>query len=154
MKFRFRLERLMRIRKIEEDVAQRDYAEALGRHDGEVAKLNSMYASLDETMGSRSSSIQGGGAVAARLTSMDFFLEGQEHRIEAQRRVIRGLKEIVEQKHQILIEKVKAHKAIEKLKERKKEDFKKQEGLRARRLQDEVSAVRFTKRNQSGGMNE
>lgn len=144
----------MRIRKIEEDVAQRDYSEALGRHDAEVAALNAMYFALDQTMDSRSVSIRTGGTVGPSLVQMDAFLQGQEHRIEAQRKVIRGLKEIVEQKHQILIEKVKAHKAIEKLKERQKEEFKKAQIQHERRVQDETASIRYQKRNESGGLNE
>ena len=123
MKFTFRLERLKRLRKTEEEIAQRDYSEALGRYEDQARLLESMYSDLDKTRESRATSIKQGGAISSELVSMDFYLIGQEAKIAGQRQILRGLKEILEQKHEILVEKVKAHKSLEKLKEKKKREF-------------------------------
>lgn len=143
MKFKFKLNTLMKQRKIEQDIAQRDYAEAseiLRKHMGHIKEL---YAQYDSTL-AESEAIQAkGGSCMPQLAQLNDFLSGQKIKIQKAREKARELMSIEEAKLEILIEKVKAHKILEKLKEKQQEAFRKAKNKKISKDVDDLSTIRY-----------
>lgn len=125
MKFKFRLETVMRQRKAEQDIAQREYAEAQLNVRDQLARIEKMYTDIDEARMMSDQINSKGGACAEHLASIEEFIAGQKLKIEIARKRARELMAVEEEKHEVLVEKVQALKILEKLKERKKDEFKK-----------------------------
>lgn len=126
MKFRFRLQKVLEHRKRLEDEAKRKYFEAVGRTQEAKAKLESMYRAIDKSrVRAHQIQTQGGGHSAIlALQDTDVFIRGQNVRIENQRRVIRELKQVEEMEQEKLIEAAKERQALEKLREKKLQEFR------------------------------
>lgn len=122
MKFRFRLEVLARQRKAEKDIAQREYAEAQKAVRDQLALIEKMYGEIDEARLMSDQVQVGGGACAERLQSINNFISGHKIRIANSRQKARELMAVEEEKHEILIEKMQAHKILENLKSKKKQE--------------------------------
>jgi flagellar protein FliJ len=129
MKFRFRLQKVLEHRKRLEDEAKRKYFEAVARTQSEKDKLASMYKAIDDSR-LRAHQMQatgGGHEVILALQGTDLFIRGQNIRIENQRKVVRDCKQVEEAEQEHLIAAAKERQALEKLREKKLQEFK--EGL-------------------------
>jgi flagellar export protein FliJ len=125
MKFKFRLEVLRRQRKAELDVAQREYAQAQKNVRDQMILIDRLYKEIDD---SRIYAVQlnlKGGRCSEELRTVDEFVTGQKVKINLARQKARELMSIEEEMHEVLVEKDRALKVLEKLKEKQKEDHKK-----------------------------
>ncbi len=143
MKFKFRLEVLKRQRKAEQDIAQRDYANAQLAVREQMALIESMYKKIDEARVEADRLQARGGSCAKALQGVDFFISGQKKLIEVARHKARSLMAIEEEKHEILVSKVQDHKILEKLKEKKKIEFKKQKRKLENKEIDDIVTMSF-----------
>jgi flagellar export protein FliJ len=143
MKFKFRLETLMRHRKVLQDEAQRDYLIAQKNVQDQMARIKEMYSELDSAR-LRAEQIQlQGGNCSAELMHIDDYIQGQKTRIHLARQKARELMQIAEEKHEVLTEKSKDHKMLEKLKEQKKLEFKKMKNKMAQAEVDDMAIMRY-----------
>jgi len=143
MKFTFRLETLMRHRKVLRDEAQREYLIAQSYLQDQMTRIKEMYAELDlARLRAEQIQIQGGNC-SAQLMHLDDYIQGQKVRIHAARQKARELMQIAEEKHEVLTEKLKDHKMLEKLKEQKKLEYKKMKNKIAQAEIDDMSIMRF-----------
>jgi flagellar FliJ protein len=124
-KFKFAFEKLLAHKRTLEDVARREFLEAQGQVDGANRELNQMYQVIDESRArSQALGADGGALAIVALSQIDEFINLQKIRIERQRSVIRELMFVAEQKQQALIDAAKERKTLEKLREKRLEDFK------------------------------
>lgn len=119
-KFKFRLETLMMKRKSDQDIAQREYAEAQRNLSDQLAQIQFFYSEVDSARIDIENCQAEGGSQHAHLQMLEEFIEGQKIRIQFARQKARELMQIAEEKHEILTEKMRDFKILEKLKEKQK----------------------------------
>jgi flagellar export protein FliJ len=147
MKFNFRLKTLMKQRKVEQDVAQREYSEAQHNVTLQLTKIRSLYDESDFTRFKKQEAQKNGTVTSTDLNHMEEFIEGTKVRIKLAREEARELMAIAEEKHEILAEKAKDHKVMEKLQEKRLSEFKKAKNKRMHRQLDDLMIMRNHKKD-------
>lgn len=147
MKFKFPFDTLQKVRKIEEGEAQRIFMEARGRLDACLAKIQAMYDSIDETR-LAISRLQFGEDhnKLEEIKSREDFIRGQDIRIKHERQNARALMREVEEKQEILIERARDRKVIERLREKRQADFKKDVKVQEQKQLDDMVSARVKRR--------
>lgn len=149
MKFRFRLEKVLTHRRRVEDEAKRAYFEAKAKTEAALTELEGLYRQIDDAR-ARGHELMTGGAqdipprfAAPILQHTDLFIGGQKIRIETQRKKIRDLKGEEERLQDLLAEAARERKAMEKLREKHREEFVAEQDRREREEADDLSVMRF-----------
>jgi len=142
MRFHFRLDTLLRSRKVERDNAQRAYSDAQNAVQVQLTLIKQMYEEIDRARLVAEQHEASGKAVAGPLVQIDEFIEGQKIRIKRAREKARELMVIAEEKHEILIKKMQEHKVLERLKEKKQIEFKKEQNKRLNAKIDDIVTMR------------
>ena len=145
MKFEFSFEKLLDHKKTLEDIARRNWAEKRRELDAGLKKLEDMFGQIDESRQRALALGTSGGATGPALVQIDEFINGQKIRIERHRASLRELMAEVERLHELLVEAAKERKTLEKLKERRLEEFKKLQKKREAKEIDELVTTRFGK---------
>lgn len=143
MKFRFSLEKLLSHRKNLEDLAKKDLMDAQFRLNEEMEKLENFYKDIDRTRDYVHSLEGKGGAQAESLAQSHLFIKGTGWRIESQRKVVSQHQQIVEEKQEILRQATIECKMIERLKEKRFEDFKLEQKKKEQKFVDDMTTARF-----------
>lgn len=110
-------------RKSIENLAKKDYLEELRILNEEKAKLDKMYQDLDQSRLQAHLYESRGGTTAESLKHIHEFSIGQNVRIERQKNKIREQTGLVEDKLEILKKASQEYKMIEKLKEKRFDEF-------------------------------
>jgi flagellar FliJ protein len=143
MKFKFPLQKVLEHRKVIEDIAQKDFQEALSAKVKEERLLEIMLEKMHEAYNEaflRQHSKSG--STSDRLQQIHDFILGQKVRIERQKAKIQECDKLVEAYREILREKAVEYKIIERLRERKKEEFTQEEARNEQKEMDEISVLR------------
>lgn len=138
MKFTFRLQKLMEVRKLEVDMAQRVFQEAKARELQEESKLVKMKNELSLAGEERYELQKTGGAVSESLRAIETYIWGQKIRINGQEKILAGLQKISEDKRLVLVETMKNLKTLEKLREKRFNEFRKEVQKRELKQLDEL----------------
>ncbi len=140
MAFEFKFESLLKYRKRLEEAAQRDFIAARRELDEALAMIQQMYSSIEEARAYiHSCQGQGQAGDIFRILSSEQFITGQKVKIDIERARARELMMRVEEKQELLLAAAREFKKIEKLKERHKSEFKKeQRRLEIKRVDDLV----------------
>lgn len=124
-KFRFQLEKLLEYREQVEERARKDYLTA--KNSLENMKKNFMKQTEDLMASYKmSNELKDRGSKTSILTSIDDYTVGQREKIKSYQVEIRRQKQIVEEKLNLLYKARKSKRAIEILKEKKYNEFRKQ----------------------------
>ncbi len=142
MKFKFPFNTLMKAKKVQRDEAERDYRLMMAKAEEQRAKLIKMRADITDARAEMQSVRENGGKLTAALVSIEDFMVGQKIRIQNQYKMLKGLEEITEQKRLVLVEAAKELKSLEKLKEKRYNEFKLQVRKQELRNIDEISVMR------------
>jgi len=121
MAFRFSMESVLKHRKREEEMAHRDVVEAQNNLEACLQGIEKMYAQIDATREAISQS-ERSGDLQWVLTS-EVFIEAQKIRIHRERLHARELIRVLEEKQDVLLERLHDRKIIEKLKERRRIEY-------------------------------
>ena len=124
MKFTFAFEKLLKHKHTLEDMAHRDWATAQRAVDEALKQIESYFVQIEEARTRNSRLELGGQASGPQLAQTDEFIKGQKLRIEFARVKARQLMTVAEEKHEALIEAAKERKTLERLRERRLEDYK------------------------------
>jgi flagellar FliJ protein len=143
MKFDFPFESLLHHKKQSEGVARRSHMEAQAKVDSAKQRLKNLYEAIDEARSRVASIERNGGMRAPELSLIDDFINGQKLLIVKQREEIRELSFEAERTLEILVEAAKETKTLEKLKERKFEEFKLLRKRKELKAVDELVVTRF-----------
>lgn len=151
MKFNFRMQKVLEHRKVQENLAKTDFQVAQGRLNEEVEKLQNM---IDQKKKARIKSfeLETGSDVPSPLRNgileeSSRFQKLQDVRIEKQREIIAEWEKEVESKREILKTKAIEYKIIEKVKDKKKQQFVDEANKKEQNENDEISILRFASRN-------
>jgi flagellar FliJ protein len=142
-KFRFKLEKVLQHRKVLEDMAQRDLEEAVAQLislENQVQKYHESITTARET--AYQIQTQGGNPGPA-LSQIDSFIKGQEVRIERENIKIKEQQSLVENLREILRQKAIDYKILEELREKKKQEFVKEQNRLEQKENDEMNSMRF-----------
>ena len=143
MKFKFSYQQLLEYRKRLEELAQRDYLLSRKNVDDSESELEAMYQQIDDSRKRAQSLEAKGGKQAPSLVLIDDFINNHKIRIELQRKKIRELHQIAEEKQQVLVIAAKEYKILEKLKERRLLEHKEILKKREMKSVDELVTTRF-----------
>lgn len=146
MKFKFSLERLHRHRKIEEDIAQKEFKDAEYKVMEARRHCEELETQKTEAFLERERICVVGGPVQGPAISIESFLFGINIKIKKQLEIIRGLELILEEKRLHLVEALRSRKTLDKLKERKKRSFDQAKKQKELRTADDAGIMRFKKR--------
>lgn len=125
MAFKFGLESVLKHRKRQEDVAQREFMQAQADVDLVLGRLEKMYQRLDEVRAEISSKETAGGSAAiANICELELFLRGHKVRIETVRLEARELLAVVETKQEALIHAATEKKVLVKLREKRLSEYR------------------------------
>lgn len=141
--FRFNLENVLKVRKTAENLAQRDFQLAQAALQEEYDRLQRMVDEKAEAFQQRHRLETGGGPAGAGLGQIQDFLGGQEILIQRQRAKIQEFETQVERLREILRERAIETKMIEKLKEKRREEYLQERDRREVKEADDQSMMRF-----------
>jgi flagellar FliJ protein len=145
-KFSFSLDKVLRHRHIQADLAQKDFIDAQNNLNDEIAKLENMKDLKEAALEQRRQTVQQSQSWSATVEQINTYLAGQDVRIRNQTERLTEFENIVESRRQILQEALTAAKIIEKLREKKKEEFMKEVANYEQQEMDELSVMRFAGR--------
>jgi flagellar FliJ protein len=145
MRFRFPYEKLLAHKKTLEELARKEYLIARALVEDAERELKDMYDVVTNSRQRVSRLELEGGTQGPSLMQIHEFITGQKVRIERQREKIRALLAEAERKHGALIEAAREHKTLEKLKERRFEEFKQLLKKQDLKVIDEIVTTRFKK---------
>lgn len=142
MKFKFPLQSVVRHRQIKEDLAERDFMEAQAALNAEISKLEKMQQDRHDAYIRMGALQQLGGAQGPALAQISEFKKGQDIRIGRQQMKVQEAQNLVEEKREILRQAALEYKIIDKLRDKKFEEYK-ADRLRAEQKEmDEQSVLR------------
>ena len=128
----------MKHKQVERDLAFRDFSEARRAHDEGREKLRRLYEEIVEARQFEATTVQAGGKGGESLKWSSFFIDGQSHKIELQKKLNRQLVQEMERRQEALVERARELKTFEKLKDKMKERFKKEERKKDIKSIDEI----------------
>ena len=141
--FKFAFEKVLAHRRMLEQEAQRVLNEALSILNRETRVLEEMRQKRHEAFESRFQRQVQGGTAGEALSQVHEYLKGQDLRIEGQVKRIQEFEKQVEELRSVLRQRAVDTKIIERLKERKQEEFRiEQNKLEQKRL-DDMTMTRF-----------
>lgn len=124
MAFRFSMESILKHRKRQEELAQKEVADAQSNLEACLRTIEDMYRQIDETRDSISRNERSGQADVHWIVTSEAFIEAQKIRIHKERMHARELIRVLEDKQEALVERLHERKIIEKLKERREQEYK------------------------------
>ncbi|MBL7556306.1 MAG: flagellar export protein FliJ [Bdellovibrionaceae bacterium] len=151
MKFNFRMQKVLEHRKVQENLAKTDFQVAQSRLNEEVEKLQNM---IDQKKKARVKSFELETGVDVPNSLRNGILEEssrfqklQDVRIGKQREIIAEWEKEVESKREVLKTKAIEYKILEKVKDKKKQQFIDEANKKEQNENDEISILRFASRN-------
>ena len=143
MKFRFPLQKVMQHRQTVEDLAERDFQEAMAELNGEIRNLEEMKNQVHMAHVRCFERQTEGGQAAPALSQVYDFLKGQDVRIERQRLKVQEIEKRVEELREILRQRAIDYKIIEELKEKQFKEYKIERRKREQKNTDDINLMRF-----------
>ncbi len=132
----------MEHRKVLEDIAQRDFQDALSELNKQKKLLETMKTQLTEAYERSFYAQHSKSGSTSEQKQIHEFIIGQKVRIEVQKAKIQYCDKLVEDKREILREKAVDYKIIERLRDRKKEEHEQEGRKREQKEMDEISILR------------
>ena len=144
MRFRFRLETLLKHREALKDEAQRVWMEAQNNLNQCLEEIKEMYRQMDHSRQTIATSEKSGVRnQPAVFVSANEFMSGQKVRIERKRQEARELMTVAEQRREEMIAATQNHEVLKKLKDRKKQEFLKKKKVMEAKQIDDLVTMRF-----------
>ena len=145
MKFKFSLEKVLRHRNLQVDLARRDYLEAQNNLNSAVNARDEMIAVRENNKTYRSELVAKNGNWQDQVQQINTYLIGQDLRIAKQNESLKLLEKEVEPYREILRKALTEAKMMERLKDKKKEEFVKTYNENERKELDEISTLRHAR---------
>ena len=143
MGFKFRLESLLKLRKRKEESAQIEYILARKAVDNSSDKINKMYSEIDHSRIEIFNHQNSNGQHKEMILHLESYIEGLKTKIELERNVLRQLIMEAEEKQFLLSEASKEFKILDKLKEKKLNQYKEEILKKESSEIDELVVLRF-----------
>lgn len=145
MKFKFSLEKVLRHRNLQVDLARRDFLEAQNNLNAAINVRDEMIAARENNKAYRSELVAKNGNWQDQVQQINTYLIGQDLRIAKQNESLKILEKEVESYREILRKALTEAKMMERLKDKKKEEFVKTYNENERKELDEISTLRHAR---------
>lgn len=145
MKFKFSLEKVLKYRHTQLDLARRDFLQAQDKLDQAISVRDQMIVDKETALKDRSQLIQKENNWQFKVEQMNVFLSGQDLRIVRQNESLKLIEKEVESYREILMKALSEAKMIERLKEKKKEEFIKNFNEKEQKELDEIATARYVR---------
>lgn len=149
MKFKFRLETVLKHRKTLRDLAQKDLGQAEFVLQEHFNFIDSLYKKIDDSRQQSSGENKKPSMNLFFLNNTENYILSIQGKIKVARNQSRELIRIVEEKRDALVEKAKEFKAIELLKEKQFKEFQLELNKKEQKEQDDLIQMRFKKEKAS-----
>lgn len=143
-KFVFPYESLLKVRQIHEDLAQKEYTDALAEQRKSEKELYDMEEAIRSARQSRFLMQNQSGILDSNIQYIESFIEGTKLKIKSKQLEVEGLKLISQEKYKVFLEKYRDKKAIEKMKEKHQERYKKEYKKYLEKQTDDINTMRRT----------
>jgi flagellar FliJ protein len=143
MKFKFSLQKVLEHRKILEELAQKDFQDAVHAFQNELNTLNRMEQEATDSHVRASELTKQGGHQGPALVQIFEFQKGQKVLIARQIMKAQEAEKLVEAKREILKQAALDYKIMEKMRENKFEEYKRERLSQEQKEMDEQSILRF-----------
>lgn len=150
-RFRFPFENVLKYRKTQEEVAQRNLQEALAEMNSEIDLLHAYEEQVRLAREDRHRIEIQGGTASGPLTQVHEFLSGQDIRIDRQKKKIAEVEKRVDELREILRLKAIDTKIVKELKVRRKRDFDKVVHKKEIAAADDMNLMRHRIKRGIGG---
>ena len=141
--FEFRLQKVMETTRTREELQKRELAKALGVLHSNEQLLDEMFGRLEEQIGEYTSRRNGGSMKASEMLAYSRYSEKLAADIRRQQLAIEKLAQLVIEHRDKLIDISKDKKVLERLKEKKYEEFRKKLRSMEQKFMDEVSVRNY-----------
>lgn len=145
MKFKFSLEKVLKHRKIQVDLAQRDFLEAQAAYNNALADRDAMIEAKTQNAADRNRIIQAETNWQFKVEQINVFLKGQDVRIALQNKRLLELEKVVESRREILRVALTEARIIESLREKKKAEFIKDFLDKEQKELDDIASTRYAR---------
>ncbi len=142
MKFKFSLEKLLNQRNIQVNLDRRKFLDKHSEFDQETEKLKQLQTLKANVLEERSQKIEHDHRWQGQVEQMNQFLIGHDLRIENQNKRLKELEKEVEVLRQILLKSLTEARMVERLKEKKKDEFLKEALATEQKEIDEIVSTR------------
>lgn len=143
-KFKFKLDKVLRQRRIVADIAQKSFAEAQAQLNTEIDELNAMIDLKNKTLEDRAKAVESTTDWANSVEQANFFLTGQDLRIKKQNQRISETENLVESRREILRQAVSEVKILERLEEKQLKAYMVEVAKTEQAEIDELTVIRFS----------
>lgn len=148
-KFKFSLEKLLRQRHIQVDLAQKDFLEIQKVLNDEIIIRDQMVELKNNSLQQRQSLIQTEGQWQLQVNQLNDFLKGQDLRIARQNERLIKIEKEVEKYREILRNALVEAKMVEGLKEKQKAEFIKDVLKKEQAEVDEIVTMRYNSKEEA-----
>lgn len=145
MKFKFPLQAVLKHRKILENLAQKEFSQVQALLLEEELHLQHLESQLHESFMTAGAASAAGGTLSAKLDQITEFKKLQGVLIINQKKRVQEVQNMVESKREILRAAAVEYKIMERLREKKLEEFKYSMQIEEQKELDELSILRFEK---------
>lgn len=142
MKFKFALEKVLKHKKILEDQAKKDFSEISKRLRDQEQYLENLEQDLKTAYDNKYQIQKMGGNISAYLEFFHNYYGAQKKLIENQKKIIQGMTKILEEKREFLVQAARDHKTFVMLREKKKQEFRKELLKREQKRLDDMNIMR------------
>ena len=140
-RFQFRLERVLDVKKIHEDLRQRDWVVAMQETGRQIARENELRMEQARFREQRNSK----GSVGELKIEAEI-AGGMRRKVKKQATQVAFAKQIEQARKNELIDAMRERKVMEKLREKKQEEFQMEERRSDNKLIDEIAGNRFRRK--------
>lgn len=146
-KFKYSLEKVLNHRRIQENLAQRDFQEQMMMLNQEIEKLKSFEENWSQAHQQMHAKQVRGGSTVGDLQAINEFLKGLKIKIERQKLVIVHHEKLVEEVREFLRQRMAERQMIDSHKENKRLEFKKEQAKKEQKEYDDQATIRFTRKS-------
>lgn len=143
MKFRFPFQNVLKHRKILEDIAQKDFQLVVFELNKQKQILSDFQEQIFIAREEAYRLQTKGGTASPALSQIHEFIKGQDIRIERQQAKIQECENKVEELREILRQKAVEYKIIERLRDKKKQEFAVEQRKLEQKQTDDLNTMRF-----------
>ncbi len=145
MKFKFSLEKVLNHRNLQVDLAKRDFIQAQNNLSAAEQIRDNLILEKEKNIAHRSEIVRTQNHWQDQVQQINLYLSGQDLRIARQNESLKKLEKEVESYREILLKAQTEAKMMERLKEKKKEEFLKAFYDNESKELDEIATLRYAR---------
>ncbi len=142
-KFGFRLESVLKLRTQLEDNAKNNLAHAARKLDHEVSHLERLKDQREESMSNLNAEVDKGGIEVYKIKNYNSFFASMKNKIAYQKENVNNAQNVVDINREALVKAMQERKILGKLREKRHEEFLKEQGKSEQLLIDELNSFKF-----------